>query len=1046
MIELTERVMTEQANIDTLKAANRVLGIDLGIASCGWALIEVDIESSDRPDGTIIGLGTWMFDAPETDKERTPTNQVRRLHRGQRRVIRRRRQRMNQVRSVFVAHGLLATAEKDSLKQPGRDPWKLRAEALDRSLEPYELAVALGHIARHRGFKSNKKSDGSNAADDSSKMLKAIETTKERLQQFRTIGELFARDDSFRDRKRNRDKDYTRSVLRDDLASEVKAIFNAQRRLGSAAATTQLEEAFVAAAFFQRPLQDSESLLGECPFEGGEKRTSSRAPSFELFRYASRLTALRIRSGRDERPLTAEEVAAAIQGFGKSKKITFKAARKLIGLGDDDRFIGVSDEDEKRDVVMRTSEAAFGTATLREALGDSGWHSLAKTPTTLDRIAEIITFRDAPQRIRAGLEELGLENLLIEALMTGVERGHFAKFTRAGHISAKAARAINPHLFGGLVYSEACAAAGYNHTTKPQITLDDIGSPVARKALSEALKQVNAVVRKWGVPDAIHVELARDIGKSADERDKISEGIEKRNAEKDRLRAQYVETVGRESRTAEDLLRFELWKQQAGRCIYTDTEIHPDWIVSTDNRAQIDHILPWSRFGDDSFHNKVLCSASANQDKRGRTPWEWFDNDKPPEAWQEFVARVESSKTFRGFKKRNLLLKNAAEVQEKFRSRNLNDTRYAARALAEFLTHKYPAKPGKRRVFARPGSLTSKLRQAWGVQDLKKNRDTGERLADDRHHALDALVCAATTESMLQRVTRAAQEAERRGSGRGFIAMPLPWTGFIEQARAALAGVFVARAERRRARGKAHDATIKQVIHADDAIAIYERKAIDKLKETDLANIKDPDRNAKIIDALKSWIQAGKPKDTPPLSPRGDVIRKVRILNRAKDGISVRHGIADRGEMVRVDVFLKANKKGKPQHFLVPIYPHQVANRKAWPQPPNRAVMAATPENEWELMTSDHEFVFSIHSLSLLEVTKSDGEVIQGYFRGMDRSTGAITLSEHQSKDKIVRGVGARTLTAFSKISVDRLGERFPIIREVRTWHGEACISAKPLA
>lgn len=1020
--------------------STRVLGIDLGIASCGWALIELVDSGDGPPDGRIVGMGTWMFDAPETDKERTPTNQLRRQFRGQRRVIGRRRQRMNAVRALFARRGLLTSADKGALKVSGLNPWDLRAQALDRALTPTELAVALGHIARHRGFKSNKKSDGSaNAADDSSKMLAAINATRERLQQYRSVGEMFARDPQFAGRKRNRDKDYSRSVLRTDLEHEVAEIFKAQRRLGMAGASQALQEEFSRIAFFQRPLQDSENLLGICPFEREERRTSKRAPSFELFRFASRLTALRVRDGRSERALSTAEIVDACKGFGKQKKITFKTLRKLIGLGEGSAFVGVSGEDEKRDVASRTGEAAYGTATLREALGEAAWSSLAKTPATLDRIAEVITFRDAPERIAAGLAELNLDPLILDALMKAVHTGTFARFTGAGHISAKAARAINSHLMRGLVYSEACAAAGYDHTAKPEVTLQDIGSPVARKALSEAIKQVNAVVREWGVPDLIHVELARDVGKSAEERDKIKRGIDERNAEKDRLREQYRATVGRDSRTAEDLLRFELWKQQQGRCIYTDEEIHPDWIVSTDNRAQVDHILPWSRFGDDSFHNKVLCTAKANQDKRGRTPFEWFDRDRSETDWHAFVARVEANKSFRGFKKRNLLLKNATEIEERFRSRNLNDTRYAARALAQFLTKAYPPEPGKRRVFARPGTLTSKLRQAWGIQDLKKDPETGARRSDDRHHALDALVCAATTESMLNRLTRAFQEAERRGAAREFIDMPPPWPGFIEQARAGFEAVFVARAERRRARGKAHDATIKQVRPEGDGVAIYERKAVEKLTLSDLEKVKDPERNAKLIESLRAWFEAGKPKDRAPLSPKGDPIRKVRILNRARDGISVRDGIADRGEMVRVDVFVKIARRDTHQYFLVPVYPHQVADFATWSTPPNRAVVGGLSEQDWEAISEQHEFIFSIYPISLVEVVKSDGVVQRGYFRGLDRSTGAIHLSNHTSNDEKIRSIGARNLKSFKKLCVDRLGRAFPIHRERRTWHGVVC-------
>ena len=77
-----------------------ILGIDGGIASVGWAVLELGPES-----GAILGAGVRTFDAPETDKERKPTNALRRQHRGQRRVIRRRRQRMTQIRRLFLDTG-----------------------------------------------------------------------------------------------------------------------------------------------------------------------------------------------------------------------------------------------------------------------------------------------------------------------------------------------------------------------------------------------------------------------------------------------------------------------------------------------------------------------------------------------------------------------------------------------------------------------------------------------------------------------------------------------------------------------------------------------------------------------------------------------------------------------------------------------------------------------------------------------------------------------------------------------------------------------------
>jgi len=182
-----------------------VLGIDLGIASCGWSVIKLT-----EAGGEIIAAGVRCWEAPEIPKTREPKNQQRRIHRGQRRVIRRRRQRMKGLRCLFHECGLLPNSNADALKIEEFDPWRLRAEALDRLLVPMELAVVLGHIARHRGFRSNSKRDhGANAPSDTSKMLSALETNRELLGKYRTVGEMFASDPAFVDRKRNRNGDFS---------------------------------------------------------------------------------------------------------------------------------------------------------------------------------------------------------------------------------------------------------------------------------------------------------------------------------------------------------------------------------------------------------------------------------------------------------------------------------------------------------------------------------------------------------------------------------------------------------------------------------------------------------------------------------------------------------------------------------------------------------------------------------------------------------------------------------------------------------------------
>jgi CRISPR-associated endonuclease Csn1 len=163
------------------------------------------------------------------------------------------------------------------------------------------------------------------------------------------------------------------------------------------------------------------------------------------------------------------------------------------------------------------------------------------------------------------------------------------------------------------------------------------------------------------------------------------------------------------------------------------------------------------------------------------------------------------------------------------------------------------------------------------------------------------------------------------------------------------------------------------------------------------------------------------------------------VASKDKVAVAVRGGAADRGEMARVDVFAKADRRGTNRYYLVPIYPHQVADQQAYPQPPNLAAVAYAVEADWMVIDSEFDFLFSLYSHSLLEVVKSDGVVVRGYFKGMDRSTGAITISEPENPRALNRSIGAKTLARFRKLNVDRLGKVTEVKNEVRTWHGVAC-------
>lgn len=1044
-------------------------GIDLGIGSCGWAVLRRSALLGEA--GRIDGLGSWCFDVPETAQDRVPTNQVRRSNRLLRRVIRRRRKRMIDIRRLFHAHKLLPAADCDALKQPGLDPWQLRAKGLDEPLQPAELAVALAHIAKRRGFKSAAKRKAANATSDDTKMLAALNITQERLARYRTVGEMFARDPDFAARRRNRDGLFDRTVERQDLIHEVGKLFAAQRRLGQDIASVDLEEAFTAIAFRQLPMQDSEQLVGTCVFEPQEKRTARLAPSFERFRLLTRLVNLRVRTAGGERSLSPDELARATADLGKTAKITVKKIRGLIGLTADERFTTIKPEDEERDIALRTGEATAGTWALRKALGEALWAEASRRPDHLDAVAHALSFFETNQTIAARLREIGLSADVLDALLTALDAEAFAKFKGSGNLSTKACRKLIPHLEQGHRYDEACHLVGYNHAAsaisgREQVTSkalfnelvaevgSNIANPVARKALTEGLKQLWAMRNRWGLPGSIHIELTRDVGNSIEKRRELEQQIEKNTKQRDKERDEVRACLKITDIDSDTLLRYRLWKEQGGKCVYTGADIHITQVVATDNTVQVDHILPWSRFGDDSFNNKTLCLASANQRKKGQTPYEWFTRDASPDAWAVYTQRVETNHSLRGFKKRNYLLKNADEVAEKFRSRNLNDTRYASKLLAEAVKLFYPKgerqeKGGRRRVLTRPGALTSALRQAWGLEALKKV--DGKRVEDARHHAIDALTVAAVGEAEVQRLTKSFQTWEQQGLGRPLRHVDPPWPGFRSHVLTAYDGILVARPERRRARGEGHQATIRQLLERDGETTTTERVAVlalglDKgrfveakaLKQ--LERIKDPERNAKTAEAIRAWISAGRPmdKDSLPRSPAGHVMTKIRLMSSTKPAVMVRHGSADRGNFVRIDVFTKPNAKGLDEYYLVPIYPHQIHLNS----PPNFYIERGGKEVP---LTDDHKFKMSIFNRSLVEIEKNKNRsIVSGYVTSFDRSVVAIKISAHNTMTPIEKKTGVKTVKRLSKYTVDRFGARAEIKSEVREWHGVACTSPSP--
>ena len=357
-----------------------------------------------------------------------------------------------------------------------------------------------------------------------------------------------------------------------------------------------------------------------------------------------------------------------------------------------------------------------------------------------DRIGEILTAYKNDDSRSSRLEELGLSGEEIDGLLDLSP----AKYQR---VSLKAMRKMQPYLEDGLIYDKACEAAGYDfralndgnkkHLLKGEeinAIVNDITNPVVKRSVSQTIKVINAIIQKYGSPQAVNIELAREMSKNFQDRTNLEKEMKKRQQENERAKQQIIE-LGKQNPTGQDILKYRLWNDQGGYCLYSSKKIPLEELF--DGGYDIDHILPYSITFDDSYRNKVLVTAQENRQKGNRTPYEYFGADE--KRWEDYEASVRL--LVRDYKKQQKLLKKnfTEEERKEFKERNLNDTKYITRVVYNMIRQNLELEPfnhpeKKKQVWAVNGAVTSYLRKRWGL--MQKDRST------DRHHAMDAVVIA----------------------------------------------------------------------------------------------------------------------------------------------------------------------------------------------------------------------------------------------------------------------------------------------------------------
>lgn len=331
----------------------KVLGLDLGTNSIGWAVIGRNEDNTCM----LIDRGVHIFqDGVAHDKSgEKPAVQERTAARASRRRYFRRRMRKVELLKVLVREGLCPYLSDEDLKKwqnkkvyplheefmrwqrsyadPGRNPYHDRNRSLTEKLDltdvrdRYVLGRALYHINQRRGFLSNRKDTADDA--ENGKVKEGINRLSEEMAEagYRYLGEyfyhLFQKGGKIR---------CTYTAREEHYRAEFDAICERQG-LG-----TQLKADLERAIFFQRPLRSQKGNVGKCSFEKGKPRCPISHPRYEEFRMLQFLNSVRVQRPHEteELPLDKEEIQSVRPLFFRKSKPDFpfeEIAKKIAGKG-----------------------------------------------------------------------------------------------------------------------------------------------------------------------------------------------------------------------------------------------------------------------------------------------------------------------------------------------------------------------------------------------------------------------------------------------------------------------------------------------------------------------------------------------------------------------------------------------------------------------------------------------------------------------------------------------------------------------------------------
>jgi len=816
-----------------------VFGLDLGINNVGWTAVQISEEGVE-----FQGQGTFVFESPlkdENDPGEGLSSKQRGMFRRARRTTRRRHQRKMSLYRLLAEYALipkemssrvnLFCLSTDPLTHAEANPYALRAAALKRPLEPFELGRVLCHLNQKRAFISPRDlmSGGKFRIDDSADdpndeevkgMKLEIQRTADAMAGFETIGAFL--NDKLRKGEPVRKKKLKNSTPPQQKAEDERRFVRADRHMiehefwtimrhqspHHALLTQDFQNQVHKTIFSQRLLAADMSTRGKCTLYKSEWRMPRASLTAQRFRIAQDIAHLELtpEPHANSRKLIEQERQALAQALMTGDDLNWADAKELLGLTPIALF---NIEPAKYEIIVNgkkkwikqtkgTKTELRGSQTvsrLRSIIGEK-WIELGEQAQR-ELVGEIVSIRDwtrdksdrepaavrrrnlfkekayGPKAVRFSEKEAN------ELATASLPEGYLS-------ISLKAAKKLIPLMLMDMVYSEAVTAIGKDHANPDgpvQVrdrlmapTAKDISHPVVLASVRSAVRVLNALHREFGKPDAIHIELPRDLAAG----EKRQGEIEKRQRENEQVRKEIAKDLValKYKPNSLNIKKVRLWDELGGAGLaYEPDVIIPDLKALMSGDYEIDHIIPRSHNLDSSMANLTLCTRAFNTQVKGnKTLWQACGNSNQ---WPHIEAHVKSIKNMALHKRQRILAK--ALPEQDFTGRHLAATGYISKEvlkLAQQMVEK------KENVIVAPGRATAEFRKFWEIDDLvplhpveqaqadawkefiekaerkeateddvKTAKAPGKARSNFKHHTLDAIVVALASRKSLKAMT-----------------------------------------------------------------------------------------------------------------------------------------------------------------------------------------------------------------------------------------------------------------------------------------------------